>query len=81
MAEGAGFENRLARKGHGGSNPSLSGWARSSSLPGVGVVVNPSAIRAHDRRGVRVAEGARLESVCTRKGTAGSNPALSGDGR
>ena len=25
----------------------------------------------------RVVEGARLESVCTRKGTAGSNPALS----
>jgi hypothetical protein len=29
------------------------------------------------RRGVRVAEGARLESVYTRKGIAGSNPALS----
>ena len=29
------------------------------------------------RRGVRVVEGARLESVYTRKGIAGSNPALS----
>ncbi len=29
------------------------------------------------RRGVRVAEGARLESVYARKGIAGSNPALS----
>jgi hypothetical protein len=29
------------------------------------------------RRGVRVAEGARLESVCTGNRTAGSNPALS----
>ena len=28
-------------------------------------------------RGDRVAEGARLEIVCARKGTAGSNPALS----
>jgi len=28
-------------------------------------------------RGVRVVEGARLESVYTRKGIAGSNPALS----
>jgi hypothetical protein len=31
------------------------------------------------RRGVRVVEGARLESVYTRKGIAGSNPALSAD--
>jgi hypothetical protein len=30
-----------------------------------------------NRRGVRVVEGARLESVYTRKGIAGSNPALS----
>jgi hypothetical protein len=30
-------------------------------------------------RGVRVVEGARLESVYTRKGIAGSNPALSAD--
>ncbi len=29
------------------------------------------------RRGVRVAEGARLESVCGGNSTAGSNPALS----
>ena len=29
------------------------------------------------RRGVRVVEGARLESVYARKGIAGSNPALS----
>ncbi len=29
------------------------------------------------RRGVRVAEGARLESVCGGNFTAGSNPALS----
>lgn len=29
------------------------------------------------RRGGRVAEGARLESVCTRKGTEGSNPSPS----
>jgi hypothetical protein len=29
------------------------------------------------RRGDRAVEGARLESVCARKGTAGSNPALS----
>ena len=30
-----------------------------------------------ERRDGRVAEGARLESVCTRKGTQGSNPCLS----
>ena len=29
------------------------------------------------RRGVRVAEGARLESVCAGNGTVGSNPTLS----
>ena len=29
------------------------------------------------RRGVRVVEGARLESVYTRKGIEGSNPSLS----
>ena len=29
------------------------------------------------RRGVRVVEGARLESVCASNGTAGSNPVLS----
>ena len=32
-----------------------------------------------DRRGVRVVERARLESVYTRKGIAGSNPALSAE--
>jgi hypothetical protein len=32
---------------------------------------------AFPRRDGRVAEGARLESVCTRKGTQGSNPCLS----
>jgi hypothetical protein len=41
--------------------------------------------RAHARffirRGVRVVEGARLESVYTRKGIAGSNPALSANKR
>ena len=30
-----------------------------------------------DWRDVRVAEGARLESVCIRNGTVGSNPTLS----
>jgi hypothetical protein len=33
--------------------------------------------KAFPRRDGRVAEGARLESVCTRKGTQGSNPCLS----
>ena len=32
---------------------------------------------ADKRRGVRVAEGARLESVCTFARTEGSNPSLS----
>ena len=36
-----------------------------------------SARRISQRRDGRVAEGARLESVCTRKGTQGSNPCLS----
>lgn len=34
-------------------------------------------LKSVSRRGVRVVEGARLESVYTRKGIAGSNPALS----
>ena len=34
-------------------------------------------LQSENRRGVRVAERACLESMCTRKGTAGSNPALS----
>ena len=33
-----------------------------------------------DWRDVRVAEGARLESVCIRNGTVGSNPTLSANG-
>ncbi len=35
--------------------------------------LSPSGIRRDDR----AAEGARLEVVCTRKGTEGSNPSLS----
>lgn len=37
------------------------------------------AILKNKRRGVRVAERACLESMYTRKGIAGSNPALSAD--
>ena len=33
------------------------------------------------RRDDRAAEGARLEVVCTRKGTEGSNPSLSGSAK
>ncbi len=45
----------------------------------VGLTVQPSNRQANQRfwRGVRVAEGARLESVYRRKSIAGSNPALS----
>ena len=35
------------------------------------------ASRMHVRRGDGVADRARLESVCARKGTVGSNPTLS----
>ena len=38
-----------------------------------------NSLRINKRRGVRVVEGARLESVYTRKGIAGSNPAFSAD--
>src|ERR1700683_2039186 len=43
------------------------------NLPGRVVIVPPSS----SRRDGRVAEGARLESVFTRKGNVGSNPTLS----
>jgi hypothetical protein len=43
---------------------------KSAALPALPQQVFP-------RRDGRVAEGARLESVCTRKGTQGSNPCLS----
>ena len=35
------------------------------------------SVSIEDWRGDRVVEGARLEIVCTRKGTVGSNPTLS----
>src|ERR1017187_8231017 len=45
-------------------------------MKGVGFAGMPCPALA-ERRDGRVAEGARLESVCTRKGTQGSNPCLS----
>ena len=42
-------------------------------LPGQPLIVHPQ----FRRRDGRVAEGARLESVFTRKGNVGSNPTLS----
>ena len=39
--------------------------------------MNPTFSIRYLRRDDRAAEGARLEVVCTRKGTEGSNPSLS----
>ena len=39
--------------------------------------IKKEARKVFIRRGVRVAERACLESMCTRKGTVGSNPTLS----
>jgi hypothetical protein len=41
------------------------------------IYLSPCEMRIIPRRGVRVVEGARLESVYTRKGIEGSNPSLS----
>src|SRR5690242_6973812 len=56
VAESGGLENRYTRKGIEGSNPSLSAILRTSA---------PGSARNDEasRRGVRVAEGARLETV------------------
>ena len=45
-------------------------------VPGVRIPPAPKAVR-NNWRDDRAAEGARLEVVCTRKGTEGSNPSLS----
>ena len=61
----SGLENRCGGNLTVGSNPTL-----SASIPRL------VSERAY-WRGDRVAEGARLEIVCVREGTEGSNPSLS----
>ena len=71
-------------QGIGGSNPPLSvpHLSESSSESSAGKVKKRNGAYT-DRfkrffwRDVRVVEGARLESVCARKSTEGSNPSLS----
>ena len=59
-----------ARRPRLSAKPSNTLQWKSAALPALPQQVFP-------RRDGRVAEGARLESVCTRKGTQGSNPCLS----
>ena len=60
-------------KGTAGSNPALS----ARRLPVIDKIRTIMAVRVAVRRGDRAVEGARLEIVCARKGTGGSNPFLS----
>ncbi len=64
MVYGAALEKRSPLLRSAGSNPALSA-IRYSDVP------------SKSRRGAGVADQARLESVCSRKVTVGSNPTLS----
>ncbi len=67
VAESGGLENRCARKGTVGSNPTLS----ATTLRLI------SYLRLQAWRGAGVAELAALEMLCTGNCTVGSNPTLS----
>ncbi len=77
MVERAGFENRYTLTGIQGSNPCLSVIKIRS---GASVSLRRASVRSRlddPGRGVRVAEGVRLESVYTGNRIEGSNPSLS----